>query len=121
MDSKKLAEILANKNGIVDLRGADLRGADLIDADLSGANLRRADLHGADLHGADLRRANLDFACWPLWCGSLHAIIDDDQAAQLAYHLASVLPETVNGEWVGGLREFANSWSGIEKHDLEEV
>ena len=37
--------------------------------------------------------ANLDRSCWPLWCGSLHVRIDEQQARQLAYHLAAVLPE----------------------------
>lgn len=68
------------------LRGANLRGADLIGADLSGANLI-----GADLIGADLRGANVDFSCWPLWCGSLSVKIDKRIAAQLSYHLLRAL------------------------------
>jgi hypothetical protein len=91
-------------------------GIDLRWADLHNANLRGADLHGADLHGADL-----DFSVWPLWCGSLKVIIDVDQARQIAYHLASVLPPEVRGDWVAGLVEFANGWAGIECHSLQEV
>ena len=63
-----------------DLRSADLRCANLSranlrcvalnNADLSGANLRCVDLRSTDLSHADLRCANLDFSCWPLWCGS---------------------------------------------------
>ena len=41
----------------------------------------------ADLHGSDLRGINLDYSCWPLWCGSLDAHIDDRIARQLLYHL----------------------------------
>jgi uncharacterized protein YjbI with pentapeptide repeats len=48
---------------------------------LIGANLSHADLRDADLHGA-----NLDFACWPLWCGSKQVKVDARIAAQLAAH-----------------------------------
>lgn len=83
-----------------DLRRADLRGADLCWAYLSEANLCRADLRLADLRRADLcwaylsradlRGANLDFSCWPLWCGSLDVTVDKRIAAQLAYHFCRV-------------------------------
>ena len=82
------------------LRGADLRGADLSDANLRGANFSDANLRGADLRGADLRGANLrganlrgadlDYSCYPLWCGSLHLKVDKRLACQLAYHLCSM-------------------------------
>ena len=87
------------------LSGADLSGADLSDANLSGADLRGANLRGANLSGADLRRANLrganlsdanlsgadlDYSCYPLWCGSLHLKADKRLACQLAYHLCSM-------------------------------
>ena len=82
------------------LRGADLHRANLCEADLCGANLRGADLHRAnlceaDLHRADLHRANLcganiDYACWPLWCGSLGVKVDVRIARQLAYHLCAL-------------------------------
>jgi len=86
-----------------DLRGADLRGADLIGADLSNADLRRADLRradlsnanligadlrGADLIGANLIGANLDFAAWPLWCGTRDVIVDMKLVRQLLAHIA---------------------------------
>lgn len=38
----------------------------------------------------DLRGADLDFSCFPLWCGGLHLKIDKRQACQLAYHLCSM-------------------------------
>ena len=89
----------ANLRG-ADLRGADLSDADLSDADLRGANLRGADLSDADLRGAnlrgadlsdaDLRGADLDYSCYPLWCGSLHLKADKRLACQLAYHLCSM-------------------------------
>ena len=71
----------------VDLQGADLQGADLRDAALQGADLRDAALRDAALRGADLRDADIDYAVWPLWCGSLEAYIDDRIAIQLLYHL----------------------------------
>ena len=69
------------------LWGADLRDADLRGADLQGADLRGAYLQRADLRGADLRDADIDYAAWPLWCGSLEAYIDGRIAIQLLYHL----------------------------------
>lgn len=43
-----------------------------------------------DLRGANLRGANLDYSCYPLWCGSLHLKADKRLACQLAYHLCSM-------------------------------
>ena len=45
------------------------------------ANLREADLRGANLRGADI-----DYACWPLWCGSKTVKVDAKIARQLAAH-----------------------------------
>lgn len=42
----------------------------------------------ADLLDADLRSANLDFSCWPLWCGSKGVIVDLKVAYQLLAHVA---------------------------------
>ena len=72
------------------LRGADLRGAGLRGANLSNANLSDANLKGANLNDADLRGANLDYSCYPLWCGSLHLKANKRLACQLAYHLCSM-------------------------------
>ncbi len=71
------------------LQRADLRRADLRRADLRKADLRRADLQGADLQGADLQGAILDFASWPLWCGSKNVVIDDRIAIQLIWHITN--------------------------------
>ena len=73
-----------------DLRDANLRGADLQDANLRDADLRGADLRRADLQDADLRGANLDYAAWPLWCGSFGVKADRRLAAQLAYHFCRI-------------------------------
>ena len=53
-------------------------------ADFRGADLRHANLRGADLTGADFRGANIDFSCWPLWCGSLDVKVDRRIFCQLA-------------------------------------
>jgi len=52
------------------------------------ADLLDADLRSADLRDADLRGANLDFSCWPLWCGSKGVIVDLKVAYQLLAHVA---------------------------------
>jgi len=89
----------ANLRG-TNLRGANLKRADLIGADLRGANLRGTNLRGAyltdadltdaDLRGADLIGANLDFAAWPLWCGSKGVQVDRRIAAQIAAHFCAL-------------------------------
>lgn len=50
------------------------------------ADLRNANLRGAYLQYANLRRADLDYSCWPLWCGSKNVKVDRRIAAQLAAH-----------------------------------
>ena len=79
----------ANLRG-ANLSDANLRGANFSDANLRGADLRGADLIGANLRGANLRGADLDYSCYPLWCGSLHLKVDKRLACQLAYHLCSM-------------------------------
>ena len=90
-DGKKADLRGANLRGAnlreADLREADLTGANLREADLTGANLTGANLTGADLTGANLREADIDYSCWPLWCGGLDVHMDDRQAIQLLYHL----------------------------------
>ena len=79
-----------------DLRQSDLQSAILEDSELQGADLRGAllqhsNLRGAGLRHCDLRGADLDYASWPLWCGSLQAYVDDRIAIQLLYHTLSVV------------------------------
>ena len=82
---------LANLKG-ANLELANLEGANLECANLRGANLKSANLRGADFKGANLEGANLDYSCWPLWCGSLRDVqIDKRIFAQLAYHLCRVI------------------------------
>ena len=99
-----------------DLRGANLYRADLCGAnlhrtDLRGANLHRADLRGANLRGADLCEADIDYACWPLWCGSLGVKVDVRIARQLAYHLCALDcddPEYIKAR--NAILDFANQF-----------
>ena len=89
MNAEQLREILTAHTQWLDGNGgerADLQGANLRRANLQGANLRGANLRSADLRRADLRSANLDFSAWPLWCGSVGAIVDDRIQRQLLYH-----------------------------------
>ena len=110
-----------------DLRGADLSGADIMDAnlmdtDLSGADLREADLRGANLMGANLNGADLDYSCYPLWCGSLHIKADKRLACQLAYHLCSL--QCDDAEYIkmrNSILDFANQFHRVcECGKLEE-
>lgn len=103
------------------LGGADLRGANLIRANLIRANLEGADLRGADLRGANLREADLDFSCWPLWCGSLDAKVDTKIAMQLAYHFCSLTLD--DPEYIAirnNMLDFANKFHRIECPRLEK-
>jgi hypothetical protein len=97
MDREKLDEILrkhllwldGEKGGErADLGGADLRCANLRGANLRCANLRGANLRDANLRGADLRGAYIDFAAWPLWCGSMGVKVDLGIVYQLLAHVA---------------------------------
>ena len=73
-----------------DLYNADLQGASLRGADLHDADMRETDLHKVNMRGANLRGANIDYASWPLWCGSLGVLVDRRIWIQLAYHLCSL-------------------------------
>lgn len=96
-DSKLQGAILRGTNlRQSDLRKSNLQSAILEDSELQGADLRGAllqhsNLRGAGLRHSDLRGADLDYASWPLWCGSLRAYVDDRIAIQLLYHALSVV------------------------------
>jgi hypothetical protein len=91
MNNAELQKILAAHKEWLDSEGKHGIRANLSDTYLRGADLRGADLRGANLRdtylrGADLRDVDIDFACWPLWCGSNHVKVDRRIAAQLAAH-----------------------------------
>lgn len=78
-----------------DLRGADLRGATMLRADLRGADLQGANLRGvnllrADLRGVNLRGADLDFSCFPLWCGGSKFKCDTKLVYQILAHICTL-------------------------------
>ena len=108
-----------------DLQDADLWSADLWGADLRGANMRDTDLRGANLRSADLRGANVDYSCWPLWCGSLDAKVDRRIAAQLAYHFCRLDcddPDYIEAR--NAIVNFANEFHRVEECgwlELKEV
>ena len=91
MTQEELQTILEkHKKWLNDVPGGER--ANLCDANLRGADLSCANLCCAKLRGADLRGANLDYSCWPLWCGSLRNVrIDKRIFAQLAYHICRVI------------------------------
>jgi hypothetical protein len=60
-------------------------------ANLMGADLCDADLYGADLCGAYLRGAYLDFASWPLWCGSQDVKVDAKIFDQFVAHVTALV------------------------------
>src|SRR5699024_751889 len=85
-------------------------------ADLRGADLRDANLRDADLRDADLRGANLDYSCWPLWCGSLDVKVDRRIAAQLAYHFCRLDcddPDYIEAR--NAIVNFANEFHRVEE------
>lgn len=96
---------------------ANLHRANLCEADLCGANLR-----GADLRKADLRGANIDYACWPLWCGSLGVKVDVRIARQLAYHLCALDcddPEYIKAR--NAILDFANQFHRVQECGILEL
>lgn len=115
----------------VDLRGAELSGANLHGADLYGVDLGRTDFRGADLREVDLRGvdlrltylcyanlrgADLDYSCWPLWCGSLDVKVDARIARQLAYHFCRLDcddPEYLEAR--KAIAEFANKFHRVDE------
>ena len=102
---------------VADLRAADLRGANLCEADLCVADLSKADLRAADLRGA-----NIDYACWPLWRGSLGVKVDVRIARQLAYHLCALDcddPEYIKAR--NALLPFANQFHRVQECGILEL
>lgn len=100
----------------------DLHRANLCEANLQRANLYGANLREADLYGANLRGANIDYACWPLWCGSLGVKVDVRIARQFAYHLCALDcddPEYIKAR--NALLPFANQFHRVQECGILEA
>ena len=54
------------------------------------ANLQGADLRNTILRDSDLRSADLDYSCFPLWCGSEGIKLDRRLFLQLIAHICAV-------------------------------
>jgi uncharacterized protein YjbI with pentapeptide repeats len=85
-----IKKVLSDHKLWVDTCGKEGMRADLQEANLSKADLQRADLQGANLSRADLQGANIDYACWPLCCGTRQVGVDARIAAQLAAHFCAL-------------------------------
>ena len=99
---------------------ADLGGANLGEVNLGGANLGEVNLGGANLHGAyiceaNLHGANLDYSCWPLWCGSLDVKVDARIARQLAYHFCRL--DCDDPEYLEARKAIAKFANGFHRVD----
>ena len=80
------------------------------------ANLEDANLVCANLVCANLEGADLDFSCWPLWCGSLNVKVDARIAAQLAYHFCRL--ECEDAEYIearNAIVDFANRFHRVDE------
>ena len=84
-------------------------------ATLREADLRGADLGGAHLGEADLYGANLDYSCWPLWCGSLDVKVDARIARQLAYHFCRL--DCDDPEYLEARKAIAKFANGFHRVD----
>ena len=66
---------------------SDMSHSNLLDSNLRHSDLSHSNLLGSNLRHSDLSHSDIDYSCWPLWCGSLDVHIDDRIARQLLYHL----------------------------------
>lgn len=74
------------------------------------------DTEGEDGERADLCAANLDYSCYPLWCGSLQVKADKRLACQLAYHLCSL--QCDDAEYItmrNSILDFANQFHRVSE------
>ncbi len=96
--------------------------ANLSRANLSCADLSRANLSCADLSRANLRGANLDYSCWPRWCGSLGVKANEALVGQLLYHVLDLAKNS--GVDVGECKrilELANNSKPVTKHNCPRL
>ena len=98
-----------------DLSGADLSGADLRKADLRKAALSEAALSEAALREANLCGADLDFSCFPLWCGGSKFQCDTKLVYQLLAHIC-----TLEFDDTEGIKELIMPFA-VKSHRAEDL
>jgi len=111
--SLKICAETAVKLGIdlsdADFTDADFTYADFTDANFTYAKCTDADFTYADFTNADFTDARIDFSSWPIWCGSVKAIVCDKIAKQLMYHaLAVAIRHIPDGLMPPGLIDWVN-------------
>jgi len=104
-----------------DFTHADLKNVDFTSADLRDSILKYVDFTNANLTNVDLRGADLDFASWPLWCGSLKVKVDSRIAKQLMYHALAVLPAEDMDEFLADPVKYANGFHRVISGNLEKI
>lgn len=106
-----------------DLRHSDLRHSALSKSDLSKSDLRHSDLRQTYLSESDLTGANIDFSCWPLWCGSLEVKLDKKQKKQLGYHFADTLDDNDPEEKAikEVIKNFVNGFHRVKSGECKEI
>lgn len=65
---------------------------------------------------ANLSEADLDFSCWPLWCGSLAVKVCKRIAVQLAYHFCRL--DCDDPEYIAArnaILDFANQFHRVNE------
>lgn len=70
----------------------------------------------ADLRGVNLSGADLDYSCWPLWCGSFDVKVDARIARQLAYHFCRL--DCDDSEYLEArkaIAKFANKFHRVDE------
>jgi len=72
--------------GWSDFSGADLKNSIFRNSRLTGVNFINVKLNGTRLYNNDI-----DFSCFPLFCGSLDIKCDEKLFQQLAYHLCRLI------------------------------
>lgn len=113
MTPEKLKEVLENHALWLENKGGEC-------ANLHGANLRNANLSNANLHGANLIGVDLDYSCWPLWCGSTAVKADATIVGQLMFHAFELAKSSgVEIKSLDDVRMLIDKGSPIKKHKLK--
>ena len=105
-----------------DFTRADLRGGKFKQSHFNNAYLNKAILNGAGFQGADFDGVKLDFAAWPLECGSFQVKADDRLVCQLIAHLTRLDLQNCTPrvrDMVENIRPWANEFCRYRDDVLE--